>query len=391
MLSQVLVALTLEVDMEFERRIREAGHPGSALSLVVWSNLLRFLADGSVPVRQLTALALAPEAQVRFELGCLERWGFVTLRAESGDDRPIRTRIHTRAGRVLRDGWGSARGIRSNWLVDLTAKGRKAIAIWCSLPGEIEERWQARFGNDRIAGLRSSLNEVLGLIDLQLPFGLPPYWDGELEYPVRSSRPDEQPPLSVLLSQLLVVFTMEFNRESRVPLILCANTLRVLGEQPIAEADLPRLTGVSPEMCGIGWRIRPHVTVAPAPSGRGRVVSLTDRGRQIQGAYHELAGAIERRWATRFEKRQILRLIESLRELFVARSGARLSLSEGLIPPAGTLRAGAEAPGLGSREMGAAARRRVRDRVTQTERFVSDPAGSLPHYPAWDMNRGFGP
>jgi len=23
--------------------------------------------------------------------------------------------------------------------------------------------------------------------------------------------------------------------------------------------------------------------------------------------------------------------------------------------------------------------------------FVRDPAGTLPHYPLWDMNRGFGP
>jgi hypothetical protein len=27
----------------------------------------------------------------------------------------------------------------------------------------------------------------------------------------------------------------------------------------------------------------------------------------------------------------------------------------------------------------------------QTEAFLRDPAGTLPHYPLWDMNRGFGP
>ena len=35
--------------------------------------------------------------------------------------------------------------------------------------------------------------------------------------------------------------------------------------------------------------------------------------------------------------------------------------------------------------------RRMLDAVAQTRAFVDDPAGSLPHYPLWDMNRGFGP
>jgi hypothetical protein len=33
----------------------------------------------------------------------------------------------------------------------------------------------------------------------------------------------------------------------------------------------------------------------------------------------------------------------------------------------------------------------MRDLVNQTEAFVRDPLGTLPHYPLWDMNRGFGP
>ncbi len=37
-----------------------------------------------------------------------------------------------------------------------------------------------------------------------------------------------------------------------------------------------------------------------------------------------------------------------------------------------------------------AARRRMRDLVAQTEMVQRHPAASLPHYPLWDMNRGFG-
>lgn len=40
LLSQVLVACTIELDNEFELRMSEAGAPGARLSLVVWSNLM---------------------------------------------------------------------------------------------------------------------------------------------------------------------------------------------------------------------------------------------------------------------------------------------------------------------------------------------------------------
>ena len=66
-------------------------------------------------------------------------------------------------------------------------------------------------------------------------------------------------------------------------------------------------------------------------------------------------------------------------------------LAEGLVPAAGTVRSGEQAPALGRRDVGPAARQRMRDLVAQTELFLSDPAGTLPHYPLWDMNRGFGP
>lgn len=66
-------------------------------------------------------------------------------------------------------------------------------------------------------------------------------------------------------------------------------------------------------------------------------------------------------------------------------------LAEGLFPAKGTVRAGEQRPALGRRDIGAAARQRARDIVAQTELFLRDPVNSLPHYPMWDVNRGFGP
>lgn len=365
----MLVAFTIELDNQFELRMSDAGHSGARLSLMLWSNLMRFLTEEGVTVRTLAAQALAPENQVKFELGCLERWGFVALRADSSDDRPIPTRAHRLAGRILRDGWGSGRGIRSGWMVLLTGKGRKACEIWPPLPGEIERRWQARFGDEQIARLRQALEDVARQLDVDLPRGLP-----------------------ALLSQLLLAFTIEFDRESRAPLELCANTLRVLGESPISVSDIARLTGASPETSGIGWQIKPYVSVEPDPAAkRGKLVRLTPLGLKTQQTYHELIGQIEKRWETRFGMDTMDRLRASLRELFVPRRRDRLLLAEGLVPITGTVRAGGQAPALGRCEIGAAARQRMRDLVAQTEMFLRDPAGTLPHYPLWDMNRGFGP
>ncbi len=48
LLSQVLVAFTVEFDNEFKRRC-EAGYSGARLSLVVWANIMRFVGEDGIP------------------------------------------------------------------------------------------------------------------------------------------------------------------------------------------------------------------------------------------------------------------------------------------------------------------------------------------------------
>jgi len=392
LLSQVLVAFTVEFDNEFERRMNKAGYHGTTLSMVLWNNLVRLVTEGAISVRDLAHKALAPEAQIRFQLGCLERWGVVVLQADSADGRPVPGRVHRRAGRILRDGWGSGRGIRSAWKVLLTGKGREAAEVWPPLFGEIERRWRERFGDDDIASLREGLEEIVGHVDLELPHGLPGSWETTEAYRTRTATRTGPLPLPVLLSQALLAFTLEFDPVSPAPLRLCASTLRVLGEQPAPAAEIPRLTGSSPETSGIGWQIKPYVVVEPGPDGgRGKFVRLSPLGLAAQQRYCDLVARIERSWEARFGREKIHRLREALLELFVPRVGDRLLLSEGLVPEEGTVRSGKQASALGRRDAGAAARQRMRDLVAQSEMFQRDPAGTLPHYPLWDMNRGFGP
>lgn len=324
LLSQVLVAFTVEFDNEFERHMSEAGYPGARLSWVIWADMMQFTADGPICVRDLAKL----------QLGCLERWGFVTL-----DERG-------------RDGWGSGRGIRSDWHIRLTPKGLQAVRTWQSLTDFIEERWERRFGKQEIDDLRGRLSSYGGGSD---------------------------PALLALLSRVLHAYRLEFERESNVPLPLCANTIRVLSEKPTPLSAIARLTGGSPETTDIGWQLKPYVTVEPAEGkARGKTARLSSRGLRAQAEYYRLTAVIDARWC-------VNDLRSALLELFSP------AMSEGLIPPQGTTRAGEQTPALGRRDTGVAAVKRMRDLVSQTQAFAADPSSALPHYPLWDMNRGFGP
>ena len=222
----------------------DAGYPGALLSSTVWASLMRFVGESGITVRNLMTSASAPEERIRLQLGCLERWRFIEL-----DPKPT-------SGR--REGWGSGRGIRGDWSVRLTARGLAASMIWPPLFGAIERRWEKRFGAEEIARLREALRDIADSIDVE---------------------PHGDLPLPSLLWRLLSAFRNEFDRESPAPLELCANTLRVLSEEPVREADIPRLTGCSPETGGIGWQIKPYITVGPDPAAkRGRVVSLSPLG-----------------------------------------------------------------------------------------------------------------
>jgi len=392
LLSQTLVAFTIEFDGEFERQMSEAGYAGARLSLVVWANLIRFIAADGVSVRELTVHALASDERIKHQLGCLERWGFVVLRPAPKGERSAARGAGDQPGEKKRDGWGSGRGIRADWIVRLTAKGRKAKEIWPPLFEAIEQRWQMRFGDDRLSRLRESLQAMVSRLDVELPQGLADPSQLALPLPARITQATAALPLPTLLSQLLQAFAIEFDRESPAPLALCANVLRVLKEKPAPVSALSRLTGTSPETSDIGWQLKRYVVVETDPTQRrGKVVRLSPLGATAQRTYHRLVDQIEQCWKEKFGAAAMGRLRESLTAIFSVHKGDQLAMSAGLIPPPGVVRSGAQAPALGRQTIGVAARQRMRDLVVQTEAFVSDPVSTLPHYPLWDMNRGFGP
>jgi hypothetical protein len=158
MLSHLLVAFTIEFDNEAERQMRhrttrrglsdheptpDSLHAPWLVSLVMWSNCMRFLSDKGVTVRQLADLA-----RTSTNINGMERWGYVVIEPDPADKRP--------------------KPPRSQWLI------------------RPDRRWQEG------GGTRSSL--------------------------------------SALLSQVLLAFALEFERQSDLSLAISANVLRVLGE-----------------------------------------------------------------------------------------------------------------------------------------------------------------
>lgn len=327
LLSQVLVAFTIEFDNEFEHQMPHRttwgpaanSHSGPWLvSLVMWSNFMQYVGEDGVPLRELEGLARITN------LKGLERWGYVVVGPDPTDSR--------------------TEPPRSDWVVRPTRAGRKAQEVWRPLADVIEQGWQARFGKDKIGKLRESLQALVSQLDVALPHYLPVVWSGKSEVPDLKGRVPataeggivSRLDLSVLLSQVLLAFTIDFERESNVSLPISANALRVLDEQGVRVRDLPRLTGVSKEALNMamGFLEKHHYLVVerdPTDS-RTKLARLTAKGLQAQDAYRQLLDVIEECWQARFGRDEIGKLRESLEHLVSSPTPQLSPLCKGLEP-----------------------------------------------------------
>ena len=101
-----------------------------------------------------------------------------------------------------------------------------------------------------------------------------------------------------LLSQVLMLFTLEFDRTSKTPLAICANAVRVIGNSVVPQRELPHLTGCSPETINVGWQLKPYVNATTGVQrGRGKVLRLTPLGLKAACEYPCHVALIEKRWA----------------------------------------------------------------------------------------------
>ena len=335
-LSQALIAFTIELDNEFEHRFLEAGGGARVVSLTMWSNLLRFVGDGAT-VGELVAAIELPRQSTLSRLGGVERWRYVSVGPATGK----------------REGYGSARGVRDDWLVELTPAGRRAAAIWPMLPAEIEARWRERFGAGDVDALRDALVAVDEAIDTPLPEFLPVVSSTHamvLELPSVERTATDGLSLVTLLAHALLAYTIDFENGSPVSLPLSANVLRVLGEAGVPVRELPALAGVSKEAVEVSLtalKKTDYVVVEGAPASK-RMVRLTPAGTRLREDQRRLHARIGKPWDA---------LRPSLERIL-----DHADLSSGLRPhPTGW--------------------RASKPYAQQTEAVLADPRGRLPHYP----------
>jgi len=354
LLSRLLIAFTIEFDNEAEHRMEHRTTLGAAdskgrgpwlVSQAMWANFMQFVGVGGVPLHEVDDLAHITN------LAGLQRWGYVKVGPDPADGRPAPP--------------------RRDWIVRPTRAGRRAQEMWEPLAGIIEDRWRARFGGPAITAMRDALQAPA----TQLGAGLPRYLPvvkHQMFAGIADVRP--RPPaggvsatdLSVLLSQVLLAFTLDFERESAVSLATGANALRVLTEQGVRVSKLPYLTGVSKEALSMAAGIltrRSWAVVEPDPAAsRGKLIRLTPRGRAAREEYIRLLGDVEQRWRARFGPGPIDSLRRSLLSVTELGDGGRPRLSLGLRPYPGGWRT-------------------RNPYLRQTTAVLDDPGGALPHYP----------
>ncbi len=304
LLSQPLIAFIVEFDNEFEHQVphRTTNHGATTrshsvpwlVSMVMWSNFIRFVDEEGTTVRELQHRMQVPAKSVRNWLTRMGKW------------------------------WGYI-AVEPNGTVLPTPGGRKAMEVWRTLESLIEERWRVRFGENAIDHLREALITLVSQLGIALPDALPILGYGlftpgpEDVEGSRAAAGSSTGSLASLLSKVLLSFAIEFERESDLSLAISANVLRLTPEEGIEVSDLPRLAGVSKEAIAMALSFlgkRGYALIQARSAGsRGKKLVLTPKGRKAQDRYCRLVWTIEERWQARFGEKAIGRLRELLEQL----------------------------------------------------------------------------
>jgi hypothetical protein len=328
LLSQPLIAFTIELDNEYEhraihsmtiRRPEVGSRSGPWLtSFAMYSNCLQFLGEAPIAVRDLQRLA-----RTSTNLDGMRRWGYIRLSPPPG--KP------------------NSRHPNEHWLIEPTTAGRLAQETWRPLPELLEQRWRERFGGKEITSLRSLLLAASGRSDVAYPDFLPILGYGlftrgrglveERSMPPVSDAPLEAgSPFTALLSRLLCSFAYDFERESTISLAISANLLRILDTTGIRNRDLPQRTGLSKESIAMAMGILEKSGMADIGNGKGRTVRLTRSGLAAKEAALHLIAEIEERWIRHLGQSVMRQLRESLASLVEGSGGLPSRLLQAIDP-----------------------------------------------------------
>jgi hypothetical protein len=351
LLSQALVAFTIEFDNEAEHQLphRTSRHGATAgggvwlVSMVMWLNCMRYVSAEPMTVADLVRRARTPT-----NLDGMRRWGYIRLAPDP-------------AGRRSRP---SDRDL----LVSATTKGLAAQQVWQPLTATIEARWRERHGAGPIGGLTEALRVLAGPLGGGLPDCLPilgPGLYGRDAGPSVRRAHGRQPgedgraaeadaaadvsglALPWLLSRVLLAGANEFEQDSPVSLAVAADLLRVLHQDGIRVRDLPERSGVSAEglamATGLTGKRKLTVIESGADGQRWKMIRLTDQGAAVRQAGQDRITSIEAGWQARFGPDAIARLRAPLEQL-AGGGGPDSPLWPGLQPYAGNWRASVRPP-----------------------------------------------
>jgi methyltransferase (TIGR00027 family) len=321
LLSQTLVAFTVEADNETEHRLPHrttdyglapSAPPGAPwlTSLLMYANCLRHLPDAGI-----TIAGLHDRARTGTNLDGMRRWRYVTFTPDPGLDPDLSHGQRPRPDALIRP----------------TAWGIEARDTWRTVTADVESRWRYRLGTAAFDALRAALAAVAEHLDPLLPDCLPILGYGlftrrdrggkDADRPVAATVQADAPaigdlPLWALLSRVLRAFAERYEAEPGPSLAVSANLLRVLTETGVRTKDIPALAGVSKEAVAMAMGVMRKsgaVTEGPDPAGgRFKVTRLTARGVVLRDEYPVLAADIERDWRTRFGGPAITALRQAL-------------------------------------------------------------------------------
>lgn len=319
------------------------------VSLAMWANFLQYLgADGA------RLGDVASQAAIT-NLNGLLRWGYLELAPDPADDRP--------------------KPPRRDWIVTPTPAALAADRVWREAVPEIEARWRTRFGT-AADDLASTARTVASPASAPLPVFLPVVWNGRTRAALATWTPPsgraatrepaaDPDALPFVLARALLLFTLECERTSQLPLQLGSNVFRVVGDEPVEIKELPALAGISREAVAMSVKAlveRGVATTEPSASGRGASLRITAKGRVVQQVQHESLQGVERAWRSRFGDVAIDVLRTSAETILDRRTGDRATLAIALEPEPQAWRANPPYRSL-------------------TERVLSDPREALPRYP----------
>lgn len=340
LLSQVLVAYTIEFDYLFEAKVPHTTTIGTGaggfnqggiwlVSQAMWTTYLRFVRPEGTPVRELQARARQSAAGVKSALHHLEWWHYLTFAPDPADRRP-KPRYR-------------------DLLVHLTPAGRVAQEGWQPIGALMQKRWAKRFGKDALGRLQDALREVVANLDPDLPDYLPvvQYNDGlrvQLADPddgaVQRRGPVELLDVSALLSRVLLGMALDYESAHPLSLTTSANVLRVVDAKGTPSRDLPRRGGVDKAGVVAATNFLQRNGYVEIGNDKDKVVRPTAKGRAEQREYAR----------TDWQHPALEQVL------------CELDLTPGLRPPDGSWRT-------------------VKPYAQQVEAFLSDPRAALPHHP----------